>query len=262
MSMTRRTFPDSAIWANNAAEIDDPDAGLYETAYESGAGKTPPKAGVHNYLFKRADEMLQHIEQNGVPVWDARTIYALRGWCLGSDGMLYRSRQAGNVNHDPVGGDGTYWRSMTSISMEKMFPVGSAVMRPTDPGAAESAGGLGFGTWVDMQGRSPIGAGSYTDGNGDGKSFSAGSSYGEYNHTLTEDEMPKHGHPFRTGRGNDNTDAVGGLAMDSNNAQENWPGYTGPLSGARGEQIGGSGGDQSHNNLQPVFAVKIWYRSA
>lgn len=260
--MTRPTFPDTAIWANNPLEIDSPDAALYASAYESGAGKTPPKAGVHNFLFNRADMMLQHIERNGVPRWDARTIYALYGWCLGSDGMLYRSRQAGNVGNDPVGGDGTYWRSMVSISMEKMFPVGSAVMRPTNPGAPESAGGIGFGTWVDMQGRSPIGAGSYIDANGEAKTFSAGASYGEYSHQLTKGEMPNHGHPFRTGAGNDRTDPFGGLAMDSNNAQINHQAHTGALSGTPGQQISGAGGDLPHNNLAPVFAVKIWYRTA
>ncbi|HBA34844.1 MAG TPA: hypothetical protein DCZ12_11985, partial [Gammaproteobacteria bacterium] len=148
--MPRRTFPNGTIFAESAPELTDPDAS-WPQGYESGAGKQPPEAGVHNYEFKRLDEMSQHIEQNGVPRWDAATSYALGGWCLGSDGMLYRAKLA-NSNQNPVGGDGTYWRSLASITAEKMYPPFSAVMRPTNPGLAESAGGLGFGTWVDMAG--------------------------------------------------------------------------------------------------------------
>lgn len=248
--MTRQTFPDNTIWANAAPEIDPPDASLYALAYESGSGKTPPKAGVHNFLFNRADQMLQHIEQNGVPVWDARTIYALNGWCLGSDGMLYRSRQVGNVNHNPIGDDGTYWRSMTSISMEKMFPVGSAVMRPTNPGAAESAGGLGFGTWVDMQGRSPIGAGTFIDGNGDQKTFVEGVSTGEFNHRLLLSEIPSHDHANYVKRSVQNGSQYSSDANTNFDADDT------------SRRTGTTGGGQPHNNLHPVFAVKIWFRTA
>lgn len=247
--MTRQTFPDNTIWANAAPEIDPPDASLYALAYESGSGKTPPKAGVHNFLFNRADQMLQHIEQNGVPVWDARTIYALNGWCLGSDGMLYRSRQVGNVNHNPIGDDGTYWRSMASISLERVYPVGSVLMRPTNPGAAESAGGLGFGTWVNMAGRSPIGAGEYTDGNGETRSFTAGNSYGEYSHQLTILEMPQHDHPM----------SYRSPGLDRLLSSKNW---AGSYDGSEGYTSGPRGGNQAHNNLPPVFAVAIWYRTA
>ena len=100
--MTREHYPDDEIWANDAAEIDAPDTALYAEAYESGPGKIPPRAGVHNKLFNRDNNMLQHIEQNGIPRWDSRTAYPIGGHALGSDGVIYRSLTADNTNNDPT----------------------------------------------------------------------------------------------------------------------------------------------------------------
>lgn len=253
--MTRQTFPDSLIWANNAPEIDDPDAAIYAQAYESGSGKTPPKAGVHNNLFNRSDLQHQHVERNGVPRWDARTIYALGGWCLGSDHMLYRSKTAGNTNHDPTGpGGGTYWRSLASISMERVYPVGSMLMRPTNPGSAESAGGLGFGTWIAVEGLSPIGVGTHTDGNGTEKTFNQGNTDGEYEHTLTPEEMPNHDHHANSSESGWVFSTSGSFngVLDAGN----------DVSLRRNYRTGPAGGDEAHNNLHPVFAVHMWYRTS
>lgn len=247
--MPRRTFPVGSIFAESAPELTSPDAS-WPQGYESGAGKQPPEAGVHNYEFKRLDEMSQHVEQNGVPRWDTRTSYALGGWCLGSDGMLYRAKLA-HSGQNPVGGDGTYWRSITSVTAEQMYPVGSAIMRPTNPGLAESSGGLGFGTWSDKQGRSPIGAGSYIDGNGEQRLFSTGNSYGEFSHTLTIDEMPSHDHEL-WGNNNDTNGQPTAPPLRPDDAEAE----------ASADVIRDTGGDEPHNTLHPVFAVKIWYRTA
>ncbi|WRQ13142.1 hypothetical protein [Vibrio phage vB_VpM-pA2SJ1] len=104
----RQHFSDATIFANKAAEIDQPDVTVYATAYESGAGKTPPKAGVHNYLFNRSDQQHQHIEQNGIPVWDRRTAYAIRGLCLAADGNVYQSLVNNNANADPTKSPGKW----------------------------------------------------------------------------------------------------------------------------------------------------------
>ncbi|MBG23894.1 MAG: hypothetical protein CMF22_10620 [Idiomarinaceae bacterium] len=80
-----------------------------------------------------------------------------------------------------------------------LFPVGSIIMRPTNPGNSIGSGGLGFGTWTKVTGRSIIGDGSYTDPNGTNRSFVAGNSEGEYTHQLTVNEMPAHDHPATTG---------------------------------------------------------------
>lgn len=75
-----------------------------------------------------------------------------------------------------------------------LFPVGSIIMRPTDPGKTISEGGLGFGTWEKISGRSIIGEGSYTDSNSQNRSFVAGDSEGTFRHRLSTQEMPSHNH--------------------------------------------------------------------
>lgn len=45
----------------------------------------------------------------------------------------------------------------------------------------------------NRQGLIGIGAGTHTDKNGTEKTFELGKEYGEYEHTLTENEMPSHG---------------------------------------------------------------------
>jgi|SRR5690554_1257192 len=82
---------------------------------------------------------------------------------------------------------------------QMFFPVGSIIMRPTDPGLSISNGGLGFGTWQKISGRSIIGDGSHTDSNGENRSFVAGQSEGTYRHRLSTKELPSHNHSASSG---------------------------------------------------------------
>lgn len=54
-------------------------------------------------------------------------------------------------------------------------------------------------TWTQVsQGRMLVGAGSYTDKNGEKRTFVAGATAtGEYSHKLTVDELPKHSHAWK-----------------------------------------------------------------
>lgn len=83
--------------------------------------------------------------------------------------------------------------SITGI-FQMLFPVGSIIMRPTNPGNTIPNGGLGFGTWQKISGRSIIGEGSHTDDRGQTRSFVAGQSEGEYQHKLSTQELPSHSH--------------------------------------------------------------------
>jgi len=44
-----------------------------------------------------------------VPQWDATHTYGDNEQVAGTDGFLYVSQQGSNINHDPVGDDGTWW---------------------------------------------------------------------------------------------------------------------------------------------------------
>lgn len=84
------------------------------------------------------------------------------------------------------------YRDYVSSQIERAYPVGAIYMsvNSTDPNTS-----LGFGTWEAIsQGRVLIGAGAGTDENTVSKTFLNGSTGGEYEHTLSEDEIPSHNH--------------------------------------------------------------------
>ena len=104
---------------------------------------------------------------------------------------------------------------------------------------------LGYGTWVRYaEGRSIVGL---SEDNTPTWTKFINSQFGNYEHQLTEDEMPRHNHSYGSYGGvNDNK----GTTM----ADEPWEGEKG--SGATLS----SGGDKPHNNVQPSIVVAIWRR--
>lgn len=115
------------------------------------------------------------------------------------------------------------------------WPVGSIYMSmvSTNPGT------LFGGTWVRMENRFLLGAGS---------GYAAGATGGEAEHTLTGNEMPSHYHL---------------LAMNQAGESEYW----GPMCAAMQDgymvnMTKPAGGDQPHNNMPPYIAVYMWRRTA
>ena len=83
-------------------------------------------------------------------------------------------------------------------------------------------------------------------------SFTAESSGGEYKHKLTVTEMPSHGHKLYA-RG-------GQTAQISSPFADNKPITQG--SNSYGFNVSSTGGDQSHNNIQPYIVIYFWRRTA
>lgn len=115
------------------------------------------------------------------------------------------------------------------------WPVGSIYMSMI----ATSPATLFGGTWVRMENRFLLGAGS---------GYVAGATGGEAEHTLTENEMPSHYHL---------------LAMNQAGESEYW----GPMCSAMQDgymvnMTKPAGGDQPHNNMPPYIAVYMWRRTA
>lgn len=114
----------------------------------------------------------------------------------------------------------------------EIYPIGSIYMsmNPTDP--SELFGGV----WVALnEGRVLIGANS---------TYTAGSTGGEFTHTLTINEMPAHSHSG----GMDTSRGIGG-------ANEG-------MTEVYSANTGSAGKGQAHNNMQPYLAVYMWYRSS
>lgn len=89
------------------------------------------------------------------------------------------------------------------------------------------------------------------EGEGD-RVFTAGNTGGEYEHTLTTDEMPSHTHSSSM----HNTDGAGHNYL---NVEQAAPG-TGLTVGNTGTKE--AGGGKPHNNMQPYVVVYMWHRVA
>lgn len=117
------------------------------------------------------------------------------------------------------------------------WPVDSIYMSMV----ATNPGTLFGGTWERIAyGRMLIGA--------DSIAYPAGSTGGEAEHTLTENEMPSHYHL---------------IAMNQAGESEYW----GPMGavmqdGYVANTTKPAGGDQPHNNMPPYIAVYMWRRTA
>lgn len=136
--------------------------------------------------------------------------------------------------------------------LKQAYPVGSIYTNAFDDRNPRDI--LGFGIWSRIgEGKVLIGEGVGTDINQTSKSFAAGSSGGEYEHQLTEDEMPSHTHPVTTGGF-----GVGGVTYGPSEGANHWEG--GVAGSRRGGTAQPTGGDQPHNNTQPYTTVYMWKR--
>lgn len=75
---------------------------------------------------------------------------------------------------------------------------------------------------------------------------------------ITEAQMPLHGHPARmTGAGESSSDGVGGFFLGDDVTRVNAAAFTGTPSDTFGEQIGGTGGGQTHTHSFTGNAIDL-----
>lgn len=140
--------------------------------------------------------------------------------------------------------------STTEEVLRKVYPVGAVYMSVN---SADPADLFGFGTWERVKDRFLLAA---------GDAYAAGSTGGEATHTLTINEMPKHGHEmppwiwavsagFNTGTNDINGGTSTGNAVPYHDGKSKQTQYS--------ENVGGG---QPHNNMPPYLAVYIWKRTA
>lgn len=97
-----------------------------------------------------------------------------------------------------------------------------------------------------------------------GDSYAVGSTGGEAQHTLTENEMPRHMHQERCGDQSTSQNISAVKRRAANGGEEGvilegkWA-----STGLDGNVTTGlSGGSQPHNNMPPYFAMPFWIRTA
>lgn len=154
-----------------------------------------------------------------------------------------------------------------------MYPVGSIYMSTSSTNPSSLFGG----TWVAWgAGRVPIGVGTGTDINSKTQTFSAGSTGGEYSHTLTTQEMPAHYHvPGREAdkSNGSNTHFSTNVSLGVDEVARDTVG-----SGTQGGYVirakgspewlfdtrttSTEGESQTHNNIQPYVTCYMWKRTA
>lgn len=115
------------------------------------------------------------------------------------------------------------------------WPVGSIYMSLN----AASPASLFGGTWESIGGRFLLGADA---------TYTAGSTGGEAEHTLTVSEMPSHSHDW----------GVNGYT-NPNAGEGNWQ-LSLSSAGTEVMYTGAAGGNQPHNNMPPYLAVYMWRR--
>lgn len=115
-----------------------------------------------------------------------------------------------------------------------IYPIGSIYMSVNNTNPSTLFGG----TWVQLQNRFLLGAGS---------SYTAGETGGSATHKLTIDEMPSHSHGLK----NDKTGGSGSAKWVINSSASSGTGA-----------ITNTGGNQAHNNMPPYLVVYMWKRTA
>ena len=168
-------------------------------------------------------------------------------------------------------GDGTWADAKMSTKelVDILYPVGHIYMSTNSANPGTLFPGT---TWeAYAQGRVLIGAGTGTDSRSEKKTFTAGSTGGEYNHQLTVGELAVHGHNatistsgnhshgIQTGN---NTDVP--YNMVSTQAKiNNTTRYTREAGNhAHTITISNTGSSAAHNNLPPYITVYYWIRTA
>lgn len=84
-----------------------------------------------------------------------------------------------------------------------------------------------------------------------------GGTGGSESHTITEAQMPLHGHPFRASYSSQATASsttTGGFMTNTGSASTE-AAHTGVPANTQGQQIGGTGGGAAHNNVQPTIIL-------
>ena len=136
--------------------------------------------------------------------------------------------------------------------LNKIFPVGAVYITYDKKNPGTFLGG----TWEQFgQGRTLVGEGTGNDGS-TSMSFTSNSTGGEYRHSLSEVEMPAHGHEVGI------WDSSGPLKTSP------WEFMTiygshhsdGQSHNVNSIHTNGSGGNIPHNNVQPYLVVFFWRR--
>ena len=129
-----------------------------------------------------------------------------------------------------------------------IYPVGSIYITTNNQNPREYLGG----EWESFgEGRTIVGAGTGTDENNVQKVFEIEQMGGEYQHTLSINEMPSHSHGLYGAFDGRDTGAYPSVGDWAQIDKGKW---------SASDWIQATGGDEPHNNLQPYIVTYMWKR--
>ena len=180
---------------------------------------------------------------------------------------------AAGENNKFLRGDGTWADAKMSTKelVDILYPVGYIYMSTNSANPGTLFPGT---TWeAYAQGRVLIGAGTGTDSRSEKKTFTAGSTGGEYNHQLTVGELAQHNHTasaasagahthvWYTGQYGSNNDSA---ACDAQGAGNHYSQHVTQSAGAHTHNVSvaNTGSNAPHNNIPPYITAYIWHRTA
>lgn len=129
--------------------------------------------------------------------------------------------------------------------LDSIYPVGSIYISTNNNSPQNFLGG----TWVRIEGKFLLGAGS---------GYNAGSTGGEATHTLTTSEMPTHTHTIKR-RVPSSSSGSSSTVLATTTISTAYRGSGVSLNNLMMESAGSS---SPHNNMPPYLAVYIWKRTA
>lgn len=142
------------------------------------------------------------------------------------------------------------WSITKANVIDLIYPVGSVIHSINSASPATRFPGT---VWEQIaEGRFIVGVGTGVDSRGEYKAFGLGETSGEYNHRLTEPEMPSHTH--QTVIPYSNESGTSGDPWGSGNSNKKFEGnYTFTPSYA--------GGNLAHNNTPPAYGLYVFKRT-
>ena len=174
---------------------------------------------------------------------------------------------SGGANWDLT--DGTLVALITSTALAACFPVGAIYYTAANTNPSS----LGLpGTWTQRaQGRFIVGVGQGTDANAVNRTFAAGNTTGEFQHTLLEAELPSHRHRMFA-----NQTGSSGLGLDTQPNRRTKFVLTGSGATDYGMQAANADGDEAtlgytgpgagvataFTQTPPGYGLYVWERTA
>lgn len=254
----------------------------------SRGGKAIPRRTL-NGILKLLGDWLYYYQQGGVPSYSSTVDYVPGREVLYND-KIWRCTKANGADNPQTPSEGEYWTEPlgTNSFLDKFYPVGSIYISVNDTNPSILFGG----EWERIQEKFLLSA---------GDTHIAGTTGGEFTHTLTTAEMPTHNHSASSDWAGDHAHTRGSMdingwvrsmaewnsgqngAMTANyvenahlgtgegccltnvilTASHNWSGAT-SSNGNHSHTITvyNNGSGNAHNNTPPYLAVYMWKRVA